>query len=38
VADRRVDLPRERTAALRAEGAFAAEAHALREALETGGA
>lgn len=38
VADRRLELPRERTVALRTEAAFAKEARALRDALEKGGA
>jgi NitT/TauT family transport system ATP-binding protein len=38
VGDHALDLPRERTAALRTEPAFAKEARALRDALEQGGA
>jgi NitT/TauT family transport system ATP-binding protein len=38
VADHPLDLPRDRTVTLRSESAFAKEARALREALETGGA
>jgi NitT/TauT family transport system ATP-binding protein len=38
VADRTLDLPLERCVTLRAEAAFAAVAHGLREALEKGGA
>jgi NitT/TauT family transport system ATP-binding protein len=38
VGDRALELPRERTAALRTEAGFAKEARALRDALEQGGA
>jgi NitT/TauT family transport system ATP-binding protein len=38
VADQAIDLPRARTVTLRSEPSFAATAHALREALERGGA
>jgi NitT/TauT family transport system ATP-binding protein len=38
VGDHRLELPRERNAALRTEAAFAKEARALRDALERGGA
>ena len=38
VAERRIDLPRERTPATRTEAAFVVETHVLFEALERGGA
>ena len=38
VADRRIDLPRERSGPIRTDPAFAREVHALFEALEQGGA
>jgi sulfonate transport system ATP-binding protein len=38
VAERRIDLPRERSAATRTEAAFVVETHVLFEALERGGA
>ena len=38
VADRLIELPRERTSALRVEASFAREVRALQEALELGGA
>ena len=38
IADRRIDLPRERSAATRTDASFVLETHILFEALERGGA